>query len=155
MASLHMHAAQNRIVDYVVFEGAMNQDRIRSFYAAADLFCLPSFAEGLPVVLMEAMAMGIPCVTTQITGIPELIRNGIDGMLVAPSDLDALVEALAKLMDDAALRERFPATDGSASFSTTICVTMWKNSPALCRAREGLIQRLVEAEDRDGKQADS
>ena len=85
----------------------MNQDRIRTFYAVADLFCLPSFAEGLPVVLMEAMAMGIPCVSTQITGIPELIRNGTDGLLVAPSDLDALVEALAKLMDDAALRERF------------------------------------------------
>ncbi len=106
-ASLRKQAAQNRIVDYVIFEGAMNQDRIRTFYAVADLFCLPSFAEGLPVVLMEAMAMGIPCVSTQITGIPELIRNGTDGLLVAPSDLDALVEALAKLMDDAALRERF------------------------------------------------
>jgi glycosyltransferase involved in cell wall biosynthesis len=106
-ASLRKRVAQNRIVDYVIFEGAMNQDRIRTFYAVADLFCLPSFAEGLPVVLMEAMAMGIPCVSTQITGIPELIRNGTDGLLVAPSDLDALVEALAKLMDDAALRERF------------------------------------------------
>ena len=73
----------------------------------ADLFCLPSFAEGLPVVLMEAMAMGIPCVSTQITGIPELIRNGTDGLLVAPSDLDALVGALARMMDNAALRERF------------------------------------------------
>ncbi len=57
-ASLRKQAAQNRIVDYVIFEGAMNQDRIRTFYAVADLFCLPSFAEGLPVVLMEAMAMG-------------------------------------------------------------------------------------------------
>jgi colanic acid/amylovoran biosynthesis glycosyltransferase len=107
IASLRKQTAQNRIVDSVIFEGAMNQDRIRSFYAVADLFCLPSFAEGLPVVLMEAMAMGIPCVSTQITGIPELIRNGTDGLLVAPSDLDALVEALAKLMDDEALRERF------------------------------------------------
>jgi glycosyltransferase involved in cell wall biosynthesis len=84
----------------------VNQDRIRTLYAAADLFCLPSFAEGLPVVLMEAMAMEIPCVTTCITGIPELIRDGVDGLLVAPSDLEALVEALAKLMDDAPLRER-------------------------------------------------
>ena len=107
IASLRKQTAQNRIVDYVIFEGAMNQDRIRSFYAVADLFCLPSFAEGLPVVLMEAMAMGIPCVSTQITGIPELIRDGTDGLLVAPSDLDALVKALAKLMDDASLRERF------------------------------------------------
>jgi len=66
----------------MVFEGAINQDRIRDFYAAADAFCLPSFAEGLPVVLMEAMAMELPCVTTQIAGIPELIRDGVDGLLV-------------------------------------------------------------------------
>ena len=90
----------------VVFEGAINQDRIRDFYAAADAFCLPSFAEGLPVVLMEAMAMELPCVTTQIAGIPELIRDGVDGLLVPPSDVDAVVKALARLMDHAELREQ-------------------------------------------------
>jgi glycosyltransferase involved in cell wall biosynthesis len=55
---------------------------------------------------MEAMAMEVPCVTTQITGIPELIRPGEDGLLVAPSDLDGLTEALARMMDDRELRER-------------------------------------------------
>jgi glycosyltransferase involved in cell wall biosynthesis len=55
---------------------------------------------------MEAMAMQIPCVSTAITGIPELIRDGIDGLLVPASDLESLVEALAKLMDDAELRNR-------------------------------------------------
>jgi len=58
------------------------------------------------VVLMEAMAMEIPCVTTHITGIPELIRDGVDGLLVPPSDLDALVKALGCLIDDADLRRR-------------------------------------------------
>jgi len=105
-AALREHAAQIEYPECVIFAGAVNQDRIRNFYAAADLFCLPSFAEGVPVVLMEAMAMEIPCVTTHITGIPELIRDGIDGLLVAPSDLDALAGALARLMDDAGLRER-------------------------------------------------
>ena len=105
-AALREHAAQSAFPECVVFEGAVNQDRIRTFFAAADLFCLPSFAEGVPVVLMEAMAMEIPCVTTHITGIPELIRNGIDGLLVAPSDLDALAGALARLICDAGLRER-------------------------------------------------
>jgi colanic acid/amylovoran biosynthesis glycosyltransferase len=100
-ASLKQHAAL--LGEHVVFEGAVNQDRIRSLYAAADCFCLPSFAEGIPVVLMEAMAMQIPCVTTHITGIPELIRNGVDGLLVAPSDVDGLVDALSQLMDDPAL----------------------------------------------------
>ncbi len=104
--SLHEHAARIAHPDCVVFEGAIDQDRIRDFYSTADIFCLPSFAEGLPVVLMEAMAMEIPCVSTQIAGIPELIRDGIDGLLVAPSDVDALAGALAKLMDDPSLRER-------------------------------------------------
>jgi glycosyltransferase involved in cell wall biosynthesis len=105
-ASLRKRAARLEFPECVVFEGAVNQDRIRSLYAAADLFSLPSFAEGIPLVLMEAMAMGIPCVTTHIAGIPELIRDGIDGLLVAPSDLNGLVEALARLMDDEALRKR-------------------------------------------------
>ena len=105
-ASLLAHAARSTAGEWVVFEGAINQDRIRDFYAAADAFCLPSFAEGLPVVLMEAMAMEIPCVTTHIAGIPELIRDGEDGLLVPPSDMDALVKALASLMDDTELRQR-------------------------------------------------
>ena len=90
----------------VIFEGPVNQARIRSFYQSADLFVLPSFAEGIPVVLMEAMAMEIPVVTTFVNGIPELIRHGIDGWLVAPSDEEGLAAAIAALMDDAELRER-------------------------------------------------
>jgi colanic acid/amylovoran biosynthesis glycosyltransferase len=97
----------------IVFEGAVNQDRIRGFYQTADLFCLPSFAEGLPVVLMEAMAMELPCVSTHITGIPELIRNEVDGLLIPASDLDALTEALAHLLADPALRARL-ASSGRA-----------------------------------------
>lgn len=90
----------------VIFEGAVNQDRIRSLYSQAHAFALASFAEGIPVVLMEAMAMEIPCVTTWITGIPELIRDGVDGLLVAPSDEDDLAAAIGRLMDDTALRAR-------------------------------------------------
>lgn len=104
--SLRERARRLADPESVVFEGAVNQDRIRTLYAATDIFCIPSFAEGIPVVLMEAMAMEIPCVTTHITGIPELIRDGIDGLLVPPSDVAGLGEALARLMDDADLRER-------------------------------------------------
>jgi colanic acid/amylovoran biosynthesis glycosyltransferase len=105
-ASLLACAARLASPEAVVFDGAVNQDRIRSIYATAGVFCLPSFAEGLPVVLMEAMAMQIPCVATNINGIPELIRDGIDGLLFPASDLEALVEALARLMDDGELRRR-------------------------------------------------
>ena len=104
-ASLRAHAVRLAHPDCVVFEGAVNQDRIRSLYAQAHVFCLPSFAEGVPVVLMEAMSMRIPCVSTCITGIPELIRNQVDGLLVTPGDSGALSEALATLIDDSDLRE--------------------------------------------------
>jgi len=93
----------------VSFAGAVNQDHIRDFYGDADAFVLASFAEGVPVVLMEAMAMEIPCVATWITGIPELIRDSIDGLLVAPSDVDGLASAIARLMDDDELRCRLGA----------------------------------------------
>ena len=98
--------AARALGDAVVFEGSVNQDRIRELYAAADVFALASFAEGIPVVLMEAMAMTIPCVTTFITGIPELIRDGQDGLLVAPSDAGGLAAAIARLMDDGEVRQR-------------------------------------------------
>ncbi|GAB6139444.1 glycosyltransferase [Methylosoma difficile] len=105
-AALERQVKTLGLSDSVIFSGAVNQNHIRELYAAADIFCIPSFAEGIPVVLMEAMAMEIPCVTTRITGIPELIQDGETGLLVAPSSVDELAEALARLMDDARLRLR-------------------------------------------------
>lgn len=98
--------AGHHLTEEVLLTGAVDQDHIRDFYGAADCFALASFAEGIPVVLMEAMAMAIPCVTTHITGIPELIQNEQDGLLVAPGDDLGLAAAIGLLMDDPALRER-------------------------------------------------
>ncbi|AXC10137.1 glycosyl transferase, group 1 [Acidisarcina polymorpha] len=105
-SSLEASTRLLRIEDSVIFEGPVNQDRIRDLYATADVFVLASFAEGIPVVLMEAMAMEIPCVSTWVNGIPELIRDSIDGLLVSPSDADALAAAIARLMDDGDLRNQ-------------------------------------------------
>ncbi len=104
--SLELQVQKLGLQNQVVFEGAVNQNYICALYARADVFSIPSFAEGLPVVLMEAMSMEIPCVTTRIAGIPELIRNGKDGLLVAASDVDGIAEAIARLMDDSKLRYR-------------------------------------------------
>ncbi len=103
---LEQAAARAGVGQYVRFEGALNQDGVVSVYSESDVFALSSFAEGVPVVLMEAMAMEIACVATWVTGIPELIRNEVDGLLVPPADSEALAEALARLYDDAELRER-------------------------------------------------
>jgi glycosyltransferase involved in cell wall biosynthesis len=105
-ADLQAAATTLGLHDKVIFTGALNQAAVLQWYARADAFVLPSFAEGVPVVLMEAMACGIPCITTRITGIPELIEAGRDGLLVTPSDIDALAEQIASLMDDPNLRAR-------------------------------------------------
>jgi glycosyltransferase involved in cell wall biosynthesis len=94
---------------YVTLEGSVNQDRIRDYYRQADIFVLPSFAEGIPVVLMEAMAMEVPCISTFVAGIPELIRNDIDGILIPPSDDQELALSIGRLIDDPDLRQRLGA----------------------------------------------
>jgi colanic acid/amylovoran biosynthesis glycosyltransferase len=105
-SSLEARVAELGIEASVVFEGWCNQDAVRALYTQADLFVLASFAEGVPVVLMEAMAMEIPCVATWVAGIPELITDGIHGLLLAPSDEEGLSRAIARLLDDPELRSR-------------------------------------------------
>ena len=105
-SSLENHIFECGLSAKVRLEGALNQDYLRNLYHESDVFALASFAEGVPVVLMEAMAMEIPCVATWIAGIPELIQDGVDGLLVAPSDVDQLSTAIRRLMDDPDLRTR-------------------------------------------------
>jgi glycosyltransferase involved in cell wall biosynthesis len=104
--ALERTIAERGLQNNVTLEGACNQSRVLEFYRQADLFVLASFAEGVPVVLMEAMAMEIPCVATWITGIPELIRHGVDGWLIPPADEEQLAAAIALLVDDPELRQR-------------------------------------------------
>ena len=73
---------------------------------AADIFCLASLHEGLPVSLMEAMACGLPVVATTAGGIPEAVTNDVQGLLVEPGDETALTDALLRMATDEDLRTR-------------------------------------------------
>jgi glycosyltransferase involved in cell wall biosynthesis len=103
---LEREVAARGLGDSIVFHGFTPQNRLDELYRQADIFALPSLAEGVPGVLMEAMAMEIPCVSTWITGIPELIRDGVDGLLVAPSDIEAFAAAMGRLIADLDFRLR-------------------------------------------------
>lgn len=103
--SLEALAAELGIKNLVTFTGPVGQGEIHAYYDKADIFALPSFAEGLPVVLMEAMGKGIPCVTTSITGIPELVIDGVNGMLVPASDWEGLAARLRELIEKPQLRK--------------------------------------------------
>ena len=106
LEALRRAIAQQQLGAEVVLHGWVVQDQLDALYRRADAFVLASFAEGLPGVLMEAMAMEIPCVATWIAGVPELIRDGVDGLLAAPSDATGFARAVARLMDDPDLRLR-------------------------------------------------
>lgn len=80
------------------FAGACSQDEVAAHLTKADVFVLPSFAEGLPVVLMEALASRVPVVATRIAGIAELVVDNETGILVPPGDAAALASALDRLL---------------------------------------------------------
>jgi glycosyltransferase involved in cell wall biosynthesis len=108
-AGLEAHARRLGVGERVRFTGALHQGDVRAVLRDSDVFVLASFAEGVPVVLMEAMASGLACVATRITGIPELVEHGEDGLLVTPADDEALARAVARLDDDPDLRRRLGA----------------------------------------------
>ena len=80
-----------------------------SFFESMDIFALSSHREGLPNVVLEAMALEVPVVATRIAGIPRLIQNGVNGLLVPPGSVEALVEALGSLIDDPKQRSELAA----------------------------------------------
>lgn len=94
---------------HITLVGYQTESEVAHHLSETDVFVLPSFAEGVPVVLMEAMASGVPAVTTRIAGIPELIADGSEGTLVAPGDVRAFAAAVNELLSDSTLRNRMAA----------------------------------------------
>ena len=112
------HIAMRRgVADRVVFLGRRSPEDVERLIGACDAIVLPSSVEGLPYVILEAMACAKPVVSTKAFGIPEAVIDGVTGILVEPGDVAALSHALHTLMTDARLcarlgragRERFEA----------------------------------------------
>lgn len=103
--ALATEASRLGLNETVTFCGSVNQDLLANYWKNADVFVLPSFAEGVPVALMEAMSKEIPCISTPVGGISELIESGVDGILVPPSDSVALADAIRRLVLSPKLRE--------------------------------------------------
>ncbi|WP_244628469.1 glycosyltransferase family 4 protein [Tardiphaga robiniae] len=88
------------LADHVTITGWISSDEVRTQILAARALVLPSFAEGLPVVIMEAMALRRPVITTYIAGIPELVQSGEHGWLVPAGDVEALTAAMSECLED-------------------------------------------------------
>jgi glycosyltransferase involved in cell wall biosynthesis len=109
----------------VTIAGWLSPEERDKLLDRASVFVLPSYAEGLPMALLEAMAHGVPVIATPVGGIPQAIRDGENGFLVSPGDTKALSERLDLLLGDANLRERLGAAGRQTvqkSFSTDAVV---------------------------------
>jgi colanic acid/amylovoran biosynthesis glycosyltransferase len=94
----------------VRFTGAVGHDELPAYYDDAQVFCLPTLDEGLGVVLLEAMASGLPVVSSRLMGVPEVVRDGESGLLVSPGRSDELEDALRRLAGAPELREQMGRT---------------------------------------------
>ena len=97
------------VAEAITFAGPREHDELPPFYDAADAVALPSLFEGLPLVLLEAMAAARPVVATAVGGIPDLVEDGRTGRLVAPGDPAALAAALAGVAADPEAARRLGA----------------------------------------------
>lgn len=98
--ALEAMARDLKLQQHAEFLGYKSQSEVADLLAHTDLFVLPSFAEGVPVVLMEAMAAAVPVVTTHVAGVPELVEDGVHGALVPAGDQAALTAAIDGLLSD-------------------------------------------------------
>lgn len=99
-------ANQLGIAGRVELPGWLDADGREAQLARAWLFCLPSYAEGLPMAMLEAMAAGVPVVASRVGAIPETIADEVEGLLTPPGDVDALEQALERVLVDRALHAR-------------------------------------------------
>lgn len=106
-AEMRRLAAELGLAGRVHFLG--QRDDVPDLLSALDLFVLPSHSEGVSLALLEAMAAGLPVIATAVGGLPEVVTDGDNGLLVPPEDPEALATALERLLEDPALAQRLGA----------------------------------------------
>jgi glycosyltransferase involved in cell wall biosynthesis len=102
-------AAEYGLTDRVDLPGWVGPDCVAEHIASADILVLPSFAENLPVSIIEAMAAGVAVIATPVGAVEDIVMDGETGLLVPPGDVEALTAALTRLVADPALRRRLGA----------------------------------------------
>jgi glycosyltransferase involved in cell wall biosynthesis len=102
-------AADSGVADHIEFLGAVSEEVVRAEIEKAHLFALASVQEALGVAIMEAMALEVPVVATRVGGVPELVEDGIDGLLAEPSDPASMASRMRRVLEDPALARRLGA----------------------------------------------
>lgn len=102
--SLMSYCKELKVSKFIEFLGAVSMSERIGFFQKADIFVLPTYAEAMPMSVIEAMAAGLPVISTRVGGIPELITDGVDGLLYSPGDVSALAEKISFLLDNENIR---------------------------------------------------
>jgi glycosyltransferase involved in cell wall biosynthesis len=137
-ASLRKEVRELGLGDSVEFAGVLPPERLRDCYEEADVICLPSHREGLPMALLEGMAFGLPVLATPVGGIPDLVTDGEDGLLVEPGNIDGLrvaIEALAASPDQRASMGSAARARVRAVTDPALVARRWRDVYARCTAR--------------------
>ena len=126
------------VADRINFRESISQEELLQCYSESDLLAMPSRTEGWGLALMEAMACGRPVVASRVGGIPELVRDGLDGILVDAGDVDALARAIVRLLKNPELRTKMGAAGAKRvrefSWDSTARVVLDAYEEALVRS---------------------
>jgi glycogen(starch) synthase len=134
-SGLEQHVAKEGLDAYFTFRGGVPHQELPPLYQAADVFCLPSLAEGMANVLLEALASGLPLIATKTSGSLEIVHPHRNGMLVNQADAADLAEKLLMVIENPALRQQF----GSES-RRRAALFSW---PRIAELYEGVYQRIT------------
>jgi glycosyltransferase involved in cell wall biosynthesis len=129
-------AASLHVADRIRFLGHLNEEELRALYRRLDMVLLTSHTEGLPMVILEALAMSLPVVATRVGGVGEIVRDGVNGLLAEQGDIEGLATAVLRLVDSAALRVSL-GVEGRKGVVTRFSL------PARIAALESLYQGLL------------
>jgi glycosyltransferase involved in cell wall biosynthesis len=128
----------DELAPQIIVRDVIPAERMQELYAEHDIFVFPSLMEGLPAVLLEAMAGGMPVLTTETCGMPDVVEDGFNGLLVPPADARALEAAIIRLADSEQLRRGL-----GESARDTMRRYSWENSASRL---EALYLRVLDAE---------
>jgi glycosyltransferase involved in cell wall biosynthesis/SAM-dependent methyltransferase len=131
LGSLISRSKKSDLSDRILFAGSVPNSTVAQFMHSSDVFVLPSFSEGTPVSLLEALACGLPVIATRVGGIPELIQSGENGLLITPGNSEELFLSLQRILSESELREKLSqeAKKYSAHNETQTLLTLFENLP--------------------------
>jgi glycosyltransferase involved in cell wall biosynthesis len=137
-------AKKSRLSDRIIFPGSVPNSAVAQFMHAADVFALPSFSEGTPVTILESLSCGLPVIASNVGGIPELVHDGENGLLITPGNSEELFFSLQRILTQSELREKL--REGAKKYSppddTQTLLTLFENLPPRRKKQTSFYERF-------------